>query len=233
MPFEFNPLVAEYRDTWATWGNYPRYQGWDTLWRHRESVGGVPGMATPEHLETSALHLAFYLAVWGMFRGSGALGTMNLEFYKDLLVHVVESIPEDFWSLDLLDFDPADDVAFERAKVSLMEANYAFTTFNADEISWTSTLFTKMLLGLWGQCPALDRFVSDGISDFNAAHAHAITPFAYLRAETLASLCVTARTNEWRLDGWMSPDGSIEYPAGKVIDMAFWQHGWNLARRRG
>ena len=228
MPFSFDSLVAEYRDTWAEWGNYPRYQGWDTLWRHVQSVGGAPGMATPEHIEKSALHLAFYLAVWGMFRGSGALGTMNLDFYKELLQHVVDEIPLEFWGLTLDDFDPDSVASFEQARDLLREANYAFTTFNADELSWTPTLFTKMLLGLWGACPALDRYVRDGIRDFNANHHETVGPFTYLVADTLASLCVVARAQGWQLEGWTSPDGALAYPKGKVIDMAFWQHGWNL-----
>jgi hypothetical protein len=230
MSFDFDKMVRKYRK-WATpekGGDYPRYFGWDQLWTHVQEVGGLPGMVAEENLERSSLQLAFFLAVWGMFRGSGRLGSQNLEFYKDLLVHLHTETSPEFWSLDLRDFDRADRAEYRRAKKLLKEANRALVCFQAGGVTWTDTLKTKVLLGLWGQVPALDRFVLTGFYYFNKEFEGAISPYRRLSPRLMASLAEAARDHAWPLDHQLSPDGGIEYPPGKVIDMAFWQYGYKI-----
>ena len=56
-------------------------------------------LADPEHLEASCLHLGYYLASWGMLRGSTALHTKSYRFFVPVIETIAEE-PPPLWSID-------------------------------------------------------------------------------------------------------------------------------------
>ena len=172
-----------------------------------------------------SLHLAFYLASWGMYRGSSFL------LQKDYKVHtlIVEEIlkPEydclfglacadvrnsDVWAqlTKLYDniadhFGPMRDQAAGRKVASPV----------------SPVLITKILMGTLGCVPAYDRFFVDGIKKYK------VTTREY-SPESVRRLVDFYEEHNDRLEearrGMQSDD--FIYPQMKLLDMGFWQIGF-------
>lgn len=193
-------------------------------WRHcYKAFSENRNESDKQVIDYLSLHLAFYLASWGMYRGSSFL------LQKDYKVHipVVEIIQEQKYNplhgisaedlceeqnLDLLN----DIAARIRNCYAKEQPSIDGITNNA-----TDTLVTKILLGTLGCVPAFDRYyvnsvkknhVSKGIFDKNSVRSIAnfycdnLNVFENLRHEL--SKC------------------GIEYSPMKLMDMCFWQDAY-------
>ena len=171
-----------------------------------------------------SLHLAFYLASWGMYRGSSFL------LQKDYKVHtpIVEEI-----------LKPENDCLFGLACADLREsevqmmlktvydniANYfrpmrdeAAEREVASPVS--PILITKILMGTLGCVPAYDRFFQDGVATYK------VTTREYSLESVLRLVDFYEAHNDRLKEAWrgMRSDDLI-YPQMKLLDMGFWQIG--------
>lgn len=227
MSFSFDNNVKLYLS--ALNKDYPRYQAWEFLWDYTQRHSTRKSLiATDKNIELTALHIGLYLANWGMFRGSGSLLDLNLNFYKDLSVFLFTKIPIEFWKLTFEDFNPENR---EKAGVSQALYDSAVKKISGFKISWTNTLITKLLLGIWGNCPANDTYFKYGLSFYKKNN-----PKVNLRGRLtvsgllLSDLYLLVNNNNWRIDTYKTREGKNIYPAGKVIDMAFFQYGYDMIR---
>jgi len=131
-----------------------RYASFDYCFNHFPEVreaGDTTVLVDDDHLMLSCLQLGFYLASWGMMRGSGDLLQRSLRE----LVPVVEAIASESsstWDLDAHSLTKhADDVLALSRRV-----RKAFT------VSASDTLVTKTMLGVFGCVPAFDRYFRIG-----------------------------------------------------------------------
>src|SRR3954469_13567403 len=77
-----------------------RYTSFDYCFNHFQSHRDrTADIRCPEGMELSCLHLGFYLASWGMLRGSSVLSRRSLREYTRL-VELIASCPEEVWSID-------------------------------------------------------------------------------------------------------------------------------------
>ena len=197
-----------------------RYLSWEHCYKAFLENRDANDEQAIDHL---ALHLAFYLASWGMYRGSSFL------LQKDYKVHipVVKIIQEK-------KYDPlvgicAKDLCKEQ-NLTLLEnigkriyACYAEDTPASDrKINAASdTLITKILLGTLGCVPAYDRFYKESVKK------HHISSGNYNKK----SVCRVAKFycdyedsfEKLRLE---LSECRIEYPPMKLMDMCFWQDGY-------
>ena len=172
-----------------------------------------------------SLHLAFYLASWGMYRGSCFI------FQKDYKVHtpIVEKV-----------LKPEYDCLFGVACVGLREDEVqARLTEVYKRISahfWpirnevagrevptpvSPVLITKILMGTLGCVPAYDRFFQDGVATYK------VTTQEYSLKSVLRLADFYEEHND-RLEearcGMRTED--LVYPQMKLLDMGFWQIGF-------
>ena len=172
-----------------------------------------------------SLHLAFYLASWGMYRGSSFLLQKD---YK-VLVPVVEEIlkPEYDCLLglactDLRNSDVraqlkklCDDIAEHFGPIRDEVAGRKVTT------SVSPVLITKILMGTLGCVPAYDRFFQDGVATYK------VTTQEY-SLESVRKLAKFYEAHNDRLEearrGMQCED--LIYPQMKLLDMGFWQIGF-------
>ncbi len=219
--FRFNQLVDDYYRR-ATDDEYARLRGWEFLWDHLQSMNSWKSIASPRNLETSALHLGFYLANWGMFRGSSKLLNVNLEFFKKLTARLFNEIDTEVWNLALSDFTEDN----QEAVRAFDEALIMIRSFGEGRVSWTETLITKILLGVWGECPARDQYFNKGFSSFLENRDYGRQPstsgryFVYLNRIRVSE--------RWELPAIRTQAGN-DYAPGKLIDMAFFQYGEAVA----
>lgn len=172
-----------------------------------------------------SLHLAFYLASWGMYRGSSFLLQKD---YK-VLTPIVEKI-----------LKPEYDCLFGVACVSLRESEVQERYTNVyDDIaehfrpirnevagrevasSVSPVLITKILMGTLGCVPAYDRFFQDGVATYK------VTTQEY-SLESVRKLAKFYEAHNDRLEEVRRGMrvGDLIYPQMKVLDMGFWQVGF-------
>jgi hypothetical protein len=230
MPFDFRASIQQYKTDAAheKGSRYPREKSWDYLWDYVEASARVPGgrstLVTGERLDMTALHIGFYLASWGMFRGQ--LLYQNLDFFRALSQHVFREIDEQFWSLTFAAF-----AENTQAMLIFNDVHKSISNFLDCKLpkQKDKNLITgKLLLGVWGQCPALDTKFKDGWKAFQRENGSPANVRCKLRGELLKTLNILARERQWELG--ISRDNGAPYPAGKVIDMAFFQYGKNISR---
>ena len=172
-----------------------------------------------------SLHLAFYLASWGMYRGSSFLLQKD---YK-VLVPIVEKI-----------LKPEYDCLFGVACADLRESEvqdrieklykYIAEHFGPirDEVAGrevptpvSPVLITKILMGTLGCVPAYDRFFQDGVATYK------VTTQEY-SPESVRKLAKFYEEHNDRLEEARRGMrvGDLIYPQMKLLDMGFWQIGF-------
>lgn len=167
-----------------------------------------------------ALHLAFYLASWGMYRGSSFL------LQKDYKVHIpiVKIILEEKYSPllgisaeDLMEealLDLLEDVSFRiRQEYANEQPSFEGVTNNA-----TDTLVTKILLGALGCVPAYDRYYVQAVRQYG------ISAGGYDRRSIrdVAKYYLKYKDEFEKVRNELSAYGT-EYPVMKIMDMCLWQ----------
>lgn len=172
-----------------------------------------------------SLHLAFYLASWGMYRGSSFLLQKD---YK-VLSPIVEEV-----------LKPEYDCLFGLACADLRESEVQATLTNVydciahhfhpirKEVAGrevatpvSPVLITKILMGTLGCVPAYDRFFQDGVATYK------VTTQEY-SLESVRKLAKFYEAHNDRLEearrGMRTED--LTYPQMKLLDMGFWQVGF-------
>lgn len=172
-----------------------------------------------------SLHLAFYLASWGMYRGSSFLLQKD---YK-VLVPIVEEVlkPEYDCLFGLACVGLRDSEVQKRLKELRVDIAEHFGPIR-DEVagrkvpsSVSPVLITKILMGTLGCVPAYDRFFVDGIKKYK------VTTQEY-SLESVRKLAKFYEAHNDRLEDARRGMrvGDLTYPQMKLLDMGFWQIGF-------
>lgn len=190
-----------------------RYASFDYCFNFFQSfheAGNVAALAAPEHLQQSCLHLGFYLASWGMYRGSADL----LQRSARHLVPTVEAIAgmnQLVWDID------AD--CYTESNIEVLGA--ARETLGRALGSMSDTLFTKIMLGVFGCVPAFDQYFKRGLERWTYGPA------------SLARVGEIYANNKALIDRYRIPTLEFltgepthrRYTRAKVLDMAFFIKG--------
>jgi hypothetical protein len=195
-----------------------RYASFDYCFNYFQDARdaqATAGLATGDRLELSCLHLGFYLASWGMMRGS--LHGRSLQE----LVPVVQAIadePPASWGLDVPGYSQTG-IAAVLALGDRVKTAYRFIPSNV--------LITKTLLGVFGCIPAFDRFfrLGFGSATLDRVTLTKISDFYAANKNTLHASPVHT------LDFTTGQDTPRCYTQAKIIDMIFFQEGYNQARK--
>ena len=161
------------------------------------------------------LHLAWYLASWGMLRNSFLM-------QKDYKIHadVVRLIYQPEWD-DLWDLSP-EKLSQEYYADRIMKLSESITEAYVASGAGipTDTLLTKILLGTVGCVPAYDRYFKKALADTGAAPQ----VFSAKSIRTLGNLYLD---HEDEFEKLRKHCGSqIGYPAAKILDMCFFEYGF-------
>lgn len=161
------------------------------------------------------LHLAWYLASWGMLRNSFLM-------QKDYKIHadVVRLIYQPEWD-DLWDLSP-EKLSQEYYADRIMKLSESITEAYVASGAGipTDTLLTKILLGTVGCVPAYDRYFKKALADTGAAPQ----VFSAKSIRTLGNLYLDHEDEFEKLRKYCG--SRIEYPAAKILDMCFFEYGF-------
>jgi len=88
---------------------------------------------------------------------------------------------------------------------------------------YIDTLITKILMGTLGCVPAFERYIDDGVKKYGIASA-------LFTSRNIYNLSKYYVENSNDFESWRRTISceSLEYPQMKILDMCFWQIGYNL-----
>lgn len=172
-----------------------------------------------------SLHLAFYLASWGMYRGSSFLLQKDYKVLSPVVEEILKPEYDCLFGLacaDLRNDDIRaqlkklyDDIAEHFDPIREKVAGRKVTT------PVSPVLITKILMGTLGCVPAYDRFFQDGAKYLGLEHN------SYKKNSLLELADIYEEHND-RLEearrGMQCED--LIYPQMKLLDMGFWQIGF-------
>lgn len=179
-------------------------------------------------LDYLSLHLAFYLASWGMYRGSSFLLQKDYKVHIPVVKEILKEEYNNLVGIECVEYHKKEnqDALLELEKFMIDYYNNIRSNVKGKEIKneVSLILITKILMGTLGCVPAYDRYFIEGIKKkkvatgtYNMKSILMLVDF-YIQNE---SKFEPVRKNMKVSD--------LPYPQMKFLDMAFWQIGFEIA----
>lgn len=200
-----------------------RYLSWDHCYSYFQTLSSSP---TDREIDLGALHLAFYLASWGMYRGSTFLLQKDYRVHIPIIRLLFEKSFASLWNCSNIEVfdDQCADLIVELSES--ITANYREIIKSVDgtprDVTASDTLTTKIMLGTLGCVPAYDRYVYSGLSRLG------LKPYIFGR-NGLRRLFTYCREHSSELQSIviMTQSGKLRYPPMKLMDMYLWRLGFD------
>lgn len=178
--------------------------------------------------EKSCLVLGFYLASWGMLRGSSFLLSKSIKHYEKTIDYII-SCDKSYWDIDVSNYNDENIEKiieiYKNVREKLIE----------NEKTTHKTLVTKVLLGVFGFIPAFDNnFITTfkqiannkcGFSVVNSNSLGYIKDFYEANKSDIDN--ITIYTKDFSTEN----ETNLRYSKAKIIDMYGFQkyltHGKN------
>ena len=179
-----------------------------------------------------SLQLAFYLASWGMYRGSSFLLQKDYRVHIPVVKKLLSERYDALAGIECVEFRKETNQELLKEINEFLNKYYDRIRHEVKEQKikkqLSYTLITKILMGTLGCVPAYDRYFKAGIKNqktttgnYNLRSIMLLVDFYERNAEQLES----ARSK-------MTVEG-MPYPQMKLLDMGFWQIGFDLDMNKG
>jgi hypothetical protein len=193
---------------------HARYRSWEHCYDFFRRTGRS-GIA--RRADQAALQLAFYLASWGMYRGS----SFTLKYAYTIHCGAVEALAEPrfamLWKREI--GAKSDDLDLVPTIVAARDA----VRKTYDRFGWASdTLVTKILLGTVACLPACDQYFIRGFKRCGFKYSYLNEKFVervlHFSCDNLADLR--------KEQAAIKRDSGVHYPLMKLVDMYFHVTGY-------
>jgi hypothetical protein len=208
-----------------------RYTSFDycyNYFRDFKNNNKISEMAVSGNLQVSCLHLGFYLASWGMLRGSSYLLQKNIKYYESLIKEI-SNFDGRIWSIDV------DNYTEENMKLILDCYEMITNTFVPNGVK-EETIVTKIMLGVFGCVPAFDQNFCNGFREFFKGKCG----FRRLNIDSLSCIKEFYESDRNLIDKWSNKIKTIDFKTGdhtnlsysraKIIDMIGFTYGLVLTK---
>lgn len=192
-------------------GRYTSFDYCHNYFRAHYEDGRVASLTDDDAIQLSCLHLGFYLASWGMLRGSSVLLQRSVKHFAPV-VEVIAQSPAEIWNIDAHHYgDDACGVLFDVGR----RIRAAFPEGASD------ILVTKIMLGVFGCVPAFDTYFKKGFGvwTFGRKSLDRVARFYAENAD------VIDRHRVATIDFATGEATERRYTRAKVIDMVFFVEG--------
>lgn len=193
-----------------------RYASWDhcfNYFRKAYDEQRLMSVTSEKELQNSCLQLGFYLASWGMYRGKAPLLRRSASALAPLISEIA-SAPSDLWECDIEHYNN------DSIKLLLEWAGKIRSSLPGRA---TDTLVTKVMLGVFGNVPAFDRYYRAGIDSFglNSASLMKIKTYFDHHHDAITSMQIPT------ID-FAGNETTQRYTQAKVVDMVFFVAGGGM-----
>lgn len=200
-----------------------RYRSWEHCYSHFIKARGSKEI----DYDYLSLQLAFYLASWGMYRGSSFLLQKDYKVHIPVVKELLSKEYDALAGIECIEFRKECNQQLLREINSFLGQYYdkIRREVKGQELKnqLSFTLITKILMGTLGCVPAYDRYFIAGIKK------QKVTTGNY-NLKSIMKLVDFYEKNSVRLEPVrekMEVDG-MPYPQMKMLDMGFWQIGFEL-----
>jgi hypothetical protein len=212
-----------------------RYKSWEHCYTFFKTIKEKD--LTYEELDLAQLHLAFYLASWGMYRGSSFILQKDYTIFKRLVKIILAKVYFPLWNIEE-HLDKKEELSrlfsklygeIEQELKSIRKTLNNHPDLNKDkrylnEIEGISpTLITKIILGTIGCIPAYDRFFIKGLEKSNIQKK-------FNKDKSFLELIDFYIFHKEELE--LLKDKFEGYTLMKILDMYFWIQGYEIEEGR-
>ena len=191
-----------------------RYRSWEHCYSFFEKTTRA-GIAAQRDI--AALHLGFYLASWGMYRGSSFLLQRTYTVHLGVVDCLAAPRFARLWEKDV--GAEEDDSALVPLILSAVDGvRDAYASFGSP----TDTLTTKVLLGTLGCLPACDRFFVAGFRQSGLRYSRLNIRFVERLLRFVRAHVAELQSEQARIES----TSGVRYPLMKLVGMYFWQIGY-------
>lgn len=191
--------------------------------------GKIEELASKEHIQDSCLHLGFYLASWGMYRGSTPLlKDCSVKIYEGLIKEIAKPETLDLWKIDVNDYPKNIKRLYDFGITIQNVLGSEISSLRPKKYTPSDTLVTKIMLGIFGNCPALDGNFKEGMkqAEFSLPYSFHVDSFKkiydfYIKYKRDFDKVEPPST----LDFLTGKDTDRLYTKAKLVDMAVWIEG--------
>ena len=202
---------------------YHRYKSWEHCFSYFQRSQEIKN-------DYASLQLAFYLASWGMYRGSSYLLWKDYKIHEDL-IDLLKQRNIISNKLDLAKEKDSENIELIINTINIIKEYYFKKIKNVNgkekKVRPSITLASKVLLGINACIPAFDRFFITGMKINNLGGS--------INKKTLQNIFNYYRINQIEFDSsckYIKKHSGIEYPPMKLVDMYFWEIGRKEEERK-
>ncbi|MBW7893752.1 MAG: hypothetical protein H3C27_01460 [Opitutaceae bacterium] len=203
-----------------------RLLSWDHAWKHWNAFEKAPN--GDESL--AALNLAFYLASWGMYRGSSDLLFRDYKALVPIVSFLKSTAKNEPWEDCIFDAKRDPIKLAPRLRDLAEELSVALKKMlvrpGKTEVNVSDTLLSKILLNTLGCVPAFDTEVKAALRDILGCNYPMGNGFDLQRLQPTIEL---ARRNVKLVQNGQAllhQETHERYPLTKVLDLYLWHHGF-------
>jgi len=169
-------------------------------------------LANEENIQNSCLQIGFYLARWGMMRGSSFLLEKSVRNFSNLIITISKMNPK-LWEIDVPNYNDENISLLLDCKQQIIDAL-------GKENKPSDTLVTKIMLGVFANIPAFDQYFRKSLRlhSVNKKSLLKIKSFYEENKETFDSFKI------YTFDFLTSQETNI-YSKAKLIDMCGFMDG--------
>ena len=194
-----------------------RYKSWEHCYSY------FTDDVASKNVDTSCLHLSFYLASWGMYRGSSFLLWKDYRIHKDVVKKLLKNKHFQQFNFSTIKDDDLDKIIDLTNWIKKWyKENIKTVNGEAKSVNATDTLVTKIMLGALGCIPAYDRYFIDGMRKSGISYSK-------LSKVNLKAVATYYKQNEaefLKAQNSIHEKCGVYYPAMKLVDMYFWEIGF-------
>lgn len=173
-----------------------------------------------------SLQLAFYLASWGMYRGSSFLLQKDYKVHIPVVKEILKKQYDCLFGIECIELRKEETQKRLKELETYMESYYDGIRKSVKDTAvknkLSTTLITKILMGTLGCVPAYDRYFIEGVKE------QKVTTGNY-NIKSLLGLVDFYEKNNGRLETTRKKFNvcGLPYPQMKLLDMGFWQVGFD------
>lgn len=195
-----------------------RYKSWEHCYRYFSN-----NSSQDIDVDTASLHLSFYLASWGMYRGSSFLLQKDYKIHQDVVRKLLNSRhlqDKDF--KNITEKEIGEIISLFNEVKKWYRDNISQVNGKTKHVNATDTLVSKIMLGTLCCTPAYDRYFIRGLRKSDIGYS----------SVNLKGMRLIIRFYQDHLEEFTQAQKKIKgihgvyYPAMKLVDMYFWQIGY-------
>src|SRR5665647_3561673 len=200
-----------------------RYRSWDYCYKQFHNARNNPNA----NIDCLSLHLSFYLASWGMYRGSSFLLQKDYRIHIPVIQEILKEKYNPLFGIECVELRKIENQQLLIELNNFLDDYYNAVRSSVKEIKTpvkiSDTLITKILMGTLGCVPSYDRYFVAGVKN------QKITTGIY-NIPSILKLIDFYESNKELLEQTrkgLNAEG-LPYPQMKMLDMGFWQIGFEI-----